>query len=55
MLYAALYGVAGVINIPFDGGDSFNQAARGVFYSLPELLCNIRKGSYSTEEKEDLK
>jgi hypothetical protein len=53
ILYAALYGVAGVINLPFDGGDSFNQAARGVFYSLPELLFgNIRKGSYSTGENE---
>ena len=53
ILYAALYGVVGVVSLPFDGGDSFNQAARGVFYSLPELLFgNIRKGSYSTGEKE---
>lgn len=52
ILYAALHGVAGVINLPFDGGDSFNQAARGVFYSLPELVFgNIRKGSYPIGEK----
>ncbi len=47
--YAALYGVAGIVRLPFDNGVSFNQAARGAFYSLPELAFgNIRKGSYST-------
>jgi len=50
--YAALHGVAGVVNIPFDGGASLNQAMCGVFYSLPELAFgNIRKGSYSIGEK----
>ena len=50
--YAALHGVAGVINIPFDGGTGLNQAVRGVFYSLPELAFgNIRKGSYSIGDK----
>ncbi len=47
--YAALHGIGGIITFPFDGGKRFNQAARGVFYSLPELAFgNIRKGSYST-------
>lgn len=47
--YAALHGIGGIITLPFDGGKRFTQAARGVFYSLPELAFgNIRKGSYST-------
>ena len=47
--YAALYGIAGITRFPFDHGESLNQAARGIFYSLPELAFgNIRKGSYST-------
>ncbi len=47
--YAALHGIGGIITLPFDGGKRFKQAARGVFYSLPELAFgNIRKGSYST-------
>ncbi len=51
--YAALHGVAGVVTLPFDGGDHLNQAARGIFYSLPELAFgNIRKGSYPTGETE---
>ncbi len=46
--YAALYGVAGVVTLPLDGGRRLNQAVRGIFYSLPELAFgNIRKGSYS--------
>ena len=45
--YAALYGVAGLFLFPFDGMEPINQAGRGIFYSLPELLFgNIRKGSY---------
>jgi hypothetical protein len=47
--YAGLHGVVGIMRLPFDSGESFNQAARGLFYSLPELgFSNIRKGSYST-------
>jgi hypothetical protein len=53
VLYGALHGVAGIAVIPFDGGDHFNQALRGIFYSLPELAFgNIRKGSYSVGESE---
>jgi hypothetical protein len=49
--YAALHGAAGLVTFPFDGGDRLHQAARGIFYSLPELAFgNIRKGSYSTAE-----
>jgi hypothetical protein len=49
--YAALHGVAGIATLPLDGGTRFNQAVRGIFYSLPELAFgNIRKGSYSTGE-----
>ncbi len=49
--YAALHGVAGIVTLPLDGGIRFNQAVRGIFYSLPELAFgNIRKGSYSTGE-----
>jgi hypothetical protein len=52
--YAALHGVAGIATLPFDGGTGFNQAVRGIFYSLPELAFgNIRKGSYSTGEMGD--
>ncbi len=51
--YATLHGVAGIATLPFDGGDRFHQAARGIFYSLPELAFgNIRKGSYSTADIE---
>ena len=51
--YAALHGAAGLVTLPFDGGDRLHQAARGIFYSLPELAFgNIRKGSYSTAESE---
>jgi len=49
--YAALHGIGGIITFPLDGGKRFKQAARGVFYSLPELAFgNIRKGSYSTTD-----
>lgn len=52
--YAALHGAAGLVTFPFDGGDRLHQAARGIFYSLPELAFgNIRKGSYSTAESEE--
>jgi len=45
--YAALHGVTGLFLLPFDGTEPLNQAGRGIFYSLPELLFgNIRKGSY---------
>ncbi len=51
VLYGTAYSVAGIVNLPFDGGEHLNQALRGVFYSLPELTFgNIRKGSYSTGE-----
>lgn len=51
--YAALHGAAGLVTLPFDGGDKFHQAARGIFYSLPELAFgNIRKGSYAMAESE---
>ncbi len=49
--YASLHGVAGVFTLPFDGGERIQQAGRGIFYSLPEIVfCNIRKGSYATGE-----
>ncbi|MCF8055464.1 MAG: hypothetical protein K9K37_02370 [Desulfocapsa sp.] len=52
--YAALHGIAGIVSLPLDGGKRFNQAARGIFYSLPELAFgNIRKGSYSTGDAGD--
>ena len=52
--YAALYGVAGIVTLPLDGGTRLNQAVRGIFYSLPELAFgNIRKGSYSIGEMGD--
>jgi hypothetical protein len=51
--YAALHGVAGVFSFPFDGGEKASQAARGIFYSLPELAFgNIRKGSYPAAESD---
>ncbi len=51
VVYAALYGVAGVAMVPFDGGAQARQAVRGIFYSLPELAFgNIRKGSYAMAE-----
>lgn len=51
--YAVVYGVAGAVAFPFDGGVRFQQAYRGVFYSLPELgFGNIRKGSYPVGEFE---
>lgn len=52
--YGVLHGVAGIAELPLDGGDHLNQALRGIFYSLPELAFgNIRKGSYSVGEHED--
>lgn len=46
--YGVLHGVGGIVSFPFDGGEQLTRAARGVFYSLPELAFgNIRKGSYS--------
>ncbi|HIP38400.1 MAG TPA: hypothetical protein EYG88_03270 [Desulfocapsa sulfexigens] len=46
--YGVLHGVGGIVSLPFDGGEQLNRAARGIFYSLPELVFgNIRKGSYS--------
>jgi len=51
--YATLHGVAGVLSLPFDGGEKMNQAGRGIFYSLPELAFgNIRKGSYPAAEED---
>ena len=53
LTYGAMQGVAGLARVPLDGGEHFNQALRGIFYSLPELTFgNIRKGSYSTGESE---
>ena len=50
--YVTLYGIAGIANLPFDSGESLNQAAQGVFHTLPELAFgNIRKGSYSTGDQ----
>ncbi len=47
--YAALHGIGGIVTLPLDGGKRFNEAAQGIFYSLPELAFgNIRKGSYAT-------
>ncbi len=52
--YGLLHGVGGMVSLPFDGGEQFGRAARGVFYSLPELFFgNIRKGSYSGEDLEN--
>ncbi len=52
--YGLLHGVGGLVSLPFDGGEQFDRAARGVFYSLPELFFgNIRKGSYSGEDLEN--
>lgn len=49
-------GVAGVVTMPVTGPDRFLSGARGVLFSLPELVfINLRKGSTAyvegTEEK----
>jgi hypothetical protein len=38
---------AGVVTLPFDGGERLRAGVRGAIFSLPELLFqNIRKGSF---------
>ena len=45
--WAAVSGLSGILTLPLDGGERIYQGARGMFYSLPELVFNnIRKGTY---------
>ena len=47
LLWSAVHGLAGIIRLPVEGAGPVRQAARGMFYSLPELVFfNIRKGTY---------
>jgi hypothetical protein len=47
LTWAAVSGISGIVTLPADGGERMYQGARGIMYSLPELLFfNIRKGTY---------
>ncbi|MEE4165670.1 MAG: hypothetical protein V2I35_06700 [Desulfocapsaceae bacterium] len=47
LLWSAGHGLAGIVRLPVEGMDPVRQAARGMFYSLPEFVFfNIRKGTY---------
>ena len=47
LLWSAAHGLAGIVTLPAEGTEPVHQAARGMFYSLPELVFfNIRKGTY---------
>ena len=47
VIWGVAHGIGGITQLPVDGGVSLQQAFRGIFYSLPELLFfNIRKGTY---------
>lgn len=47
LMYALGAAVAGLPQLPLDGGRSFAAGLRGAFWSLPELAFgNVRKGSY---------
>ncbi len=47
LLWSAAHGLAGIVTLPAEGTEPVQQAARGMFYSLPELVFfNIRKGTY---------
>jgi len=47
LIWSAAHGFAGTVALPVKGGNALRQAARGMFYSVPELFFfNIRKGTY---------
>lgn len=47
LCWGAMQSVAGLCTLPMDGGNRLRQGARGVLYSLPELVfVNIRKGTF---------
>jgi hypothetical protein len=47
ILYGALGSVAGILTSPLDQGTLLKRAAKGILFSLPELLfVNIRKGTF---------
>ncbi len=40
-------GMAGLLTLPWDGGENLRLGAKGALISLPELFFfNIRKGSF---------
>ena len=50
--YALLHTGAGVVRLPFEGGAPLLRGARGLLFSLPELVfVNVRKGSFEYLEE----
>ena len=51
LFWAAGHTIGGMVSWPVNGGDQLYQGARGIFYTLPELVfSNIRKGTYRYED-----
>ena len=52
LTYAVLYSGAGLARLPFEGAEPLLRGARGLFFSLPELVfVNVRKGSFEYLEE----